>query len=155
MPSPQALEQLRVVTFEFDVRGLFYAAVQAKPALREQLEEKIKVWVTSLLLYTVQTHYISIRWELGQTGFSQVSLVVMVPNAGDAGRTLAANRRQVSKCSLGQARRFLRRFCGATATASIRGDAQNLDGLKFGEADTMYDVRLVNRRVNGEPCGEA
>ena len=33
-------------------------------------------------------------------------------------------------------------------------EAQNLDGLKFGEADTMSSIRLVNRRVNGEPCGE-
>lgn len=137
MPTPKALETLRVVNFEFDVTGLFYAAIRAKPQLRKELEDKIKAWVTKLLLFTVQTRFISIQWSLGQTGFSQVSLVVMVPEAGDAGRTLAANR-----------------FCGATATAAIRGDAQNLDGLKFGEADTMSHIRLVNRRVNGEPCGE-
>ncbi|CAJ1344445.1 unnamed protein product [Effrenium voratum] len=115
--------------------GVYFAAVLAKPDFREHLIEHLKTWVSHLLLYTVQPQHVGVVLSRGDASRTRVSLKVMVPNAGRAGVILAENR-----------------FCRASGQAQIRGDAQNFDGLKYGDAESTTWVTMVNRKVAGQPC---
>ncbi|CAJ1400522.1 unnamed protein product [Effrenium voratum] len=136
-PTQQALEKVGVVDFTFDMDGVYFAAVLAKPDFREHLIEHLKTWVSHLLLYTVQPQHVGVVLSRGDASRTRVSLKVMVPNAGRAGVILAENR-----------------FCRASGQAQIRGDAQNFDGLKYGDAESTTWVTMVNRKVAGQPCGQ-
>mmetsp|Transcript_42882 Transcript_42882/g.79984 ORF Transcript_42882/g.79984 Transcript_42882/m.79984 type:complete len:333 (+) Transcript_42882:128-1126(+) len=134
-PSEEALTTLGVVSFSFDLRGLFYAAVAEKKSFQQDLMLRTKEAVEKILLNTAQPHQMAVHFSRGSNGFTQVHLTVMIPNGGEAVVAFAEAR-----------------LCSMPSVARFKADAQNLDRVKFGEEGGFIDVALENRKVHGEEC---
>ncbi|CAE7263008.1 Ank3 [Symbiodinium microadriaticum] len=136
VPSKQALESLAVVSFTFDLQGLFYAAVQAKDSLKQDLILRSKEIANKIMLNTSQPHQMAMAFSRGSRGFARVQMTIMIPHGGEAVVSFAENR-----------------LCSMPSVAKFNADAQNLDGVKFGEEGGTVEIMITNRKVNdGKDC---
>lgn len=136
VPSKQAQESLAVVSFTFDLQGLFYAAVQAKDSLKQDLILRSKEIANKIMLNTSQPHQMAMAFSRGSRGFARVQMTIMIPHGGEAVVSFAENR-----------------LCSMPSVAKFNADAQNLDGVKFGEEGGTVEIMITNRKItDGKDC---
>ncbi|CAE7256851.1 ANK2, partial [Symbiodinium pilosum] len=135
-PAAQALKTLGVVSFTFDLHGLFFAAVQAKESLKQDLILRCKEATSKIMLNTAKPHQMAVGISRGAKGFVRVQMTIMIPDGGKAVVAFAENR-----------------LCSMPSVAKFKADAQNLDGVKFGEEGGFVEIMITNRKVrDGQDC---